>query len=491
MKWTIGKKLGAGFGACVVVLAVIVLYNFTQLQELRVLQDEGAGRAEDAMVITECAGMGYQLYQVVADAQINRELDVTKGLWEEIKTEAEMDLENVEGRVDTPEEKALIAEAKGVFEEIVALFEEEMWPRLEKTGDLQTEVEIRELDGQIDEKVGEFVEPMTKISESLNAEMVEADAEFDGIAQSVVTVSVTLGIIGALAAIIIAFFITRAIVNPVTAMKEASEALAVGNINQEIKHSSSDETGQLADSFRSMIDALKSKAQAAEDISRGDLGTDINVASEDDVLGISMVKMKDSLDELIVEGKALAQAAEDGDLKKRGETSKFEGAFREIIEGMNNTTENILKPVNEAVGCLKEMAKGDLRVEVTGNYKGDHAVMKNSMNQTLDSLNDLMGQVLVSVDQVSSGSQQVSDSSQSLSQGATEQASSLEETSASITQIAAQTKTNAESATQANTLASSAKDGATTGNNQMKKMVEAMGDINQSSTEISKIIKVI
>jgi methyl-accepting chemotaxis protein len=85
----------------------------------------------------------------------------------------------------------------------------------------------------------------------------------------------------------------------------------------------------------------------------------------------------------------------------------------------------------------------------------------------------------------------VSDSSQSLSQGATEQASSLEEVTSSITEIASQTKTNAESATQANGLASGARENADTGNSKMKNMIEAMGDINQSSNEISKIIKVI
>jgi len=78
-----------------------------------------------------------------------------------------------------------------------------------------------------------------------------------------------------------------------------------------------------------------------------------------------------------------------------------------------------------------------------------------------------------------------------LSQGATEQASSIEELSASIEQVSSQTKTNAENANKANNLAEQAKNYAITGNTQMQGMLKAMDDINESSSNINKIIKVI
>ena len=95
------------------------------------------------------------------------------------------------------------------------------------------------------------------------------------------------------------------------------------------------------------------------------------------------------------------------------------------------------------------------------------------------------------LDKVANGSRQVSDSSQALSQGATEQASSLEEITASMTEMAGQTKQNAENATQANQLATAARSGAEKGNQLMQDMVKAMGDIDESSRSINKIIKVI
>jgi methyl-accepting chemotaxis protein len=79
----------------------------------------------------------------------------------------------------------------------------------------------------------------------------------------------------------------------------------------------------------------------------------------------------------------------------------------------------------------------------------------------------------------------------SLSQGASEQASSIEELTASLDEISAQTKLNAQNASQANKLAGIAQGNAEQGNGQMQQMLRAMEEINQSSSSISKIIKVI
>ncbi|MCP4725519.1 MAG: HAMP domain-containing protein, partial [bacterium] len=300
-----------------------------------------------------------------------------------------------------------------------------------------------------------------------------------------------VGVVIALVICAFAFWLARSIATPISKITGIAQMFSKGDLSSEVDIEQKDEVGDLANAFREMSSALNAKAEAAGELAKGNVEVTVEAASDKDVLGQAMITMKDSVKSLIDEGTMLANAAETGELKKRGDLTKFEGGYKEIINGMNNTIDNILKPVNEAVGCLTEMAGGNLKVAVTGNYQGDHAVMKDAMNQTLNALNDILGNVLVAVDQVTSGSSQVSDSSQSLSQGATEQASSLEQVSASITEIASQTKTNAESATQANTLSSSARDNADTGNEKMKNMVEAMGDINTSSNEISKIIKVI
>ena len=395
------------------------------------------------------------------------------------------------------------------------------------------------------------------------------------------TTLILLIILAAIGSTIFGIFFGNSIAKPIQKITDIAQVIAEGDLNQEIDIHQSDEIGDLAESFRNMSEALKAKAIVAEQIADGNLNSEFKVISNNDLLGKAMIRMKESLqnmqtdlqrtieeqkagdmdarchpekfqgafsellsgvngaldsvispmlegisilkeyargdlqkemrklpgkqivlteglntvrnniNSLIEEGLKLAKSAEEGRLESRGDASKFEGGYREIIEGMNSTINNILEPVNEAVSCLEELSKGNLTTQVKGDYKGDHAIMKDALNNTLDSLNDILGQVGIAVGQVSSGAQQVSDSSSAVSQGASEQASSLEETSSSMAEIGSQTKQNAENASKANELAASAQEAAENGNKQMQHMLEAMDSISDSSGQISKIIKVI
>ena len=94
-------------------------------------------------------------------------------------------------------------------------------------------------------------------------------------------------------------------------------------------------------------------------------------------------------------------------------------------------------------------------------------------------------------EQVASASGQVSAASQSLAEGATEQAAGLQETSSSLEEMSSMTKQNADNAQQANTLAAQARNAANEGASSMQRMSGAINDIQKSSDETSKIIKVI
>lgn len=144
---------------------------------------------------------------------------------------------------------------------------------------------------------------------------------------------------------------------------------------------------------------------------------------------------------------------------------------------------------NEMVGSLKKLAAGDLTFEV--RPKDDNDAIGNALKKTNEDLNMLLGEVMVSSQQIASGSNQVSSASQALSQGATEQAASLEEISASMTELASQTKANAGNASQANQLAGQSRNDAENGNRLMSDLVKAMNEINQAGQNISNIIKVI
>jgi methyl-accepting chemotaxis protein len=151
----------------------------------------------------------------------------------------------------------------------------------------------------------------------------------------------------------------------------------------------------------------------------------------------------------------------------------------------------ISKPINQIVSGAGKIADGDLNVTIDVDTRDEVGILANVFSKMVGNLNDVMVNINSAAEQVASGAKQVSDSSMALSQGATEQASSIEELTASIEEISSQTRLNADYASQANNIAETAKSSAVKGNEQMKLMLKAMDDINDSSGKISKIIKVI
>jgi hemerythrin-like metal-binding protein len=143
----------------------------------------------------------------------------------------------------------------------------------------------------------------------------------------------------------------------------------------------------------------------------------------------------------------------------------------------------------EVVTALQLLSEGDLTLEATPRDERD-AIM-GALKKTVDDLNHLMAAINEAGEQIAGGSRQLSDSSHALSEGSTEQASALEQITASMTGIASQTRQNADNAGEANRLAGHSRNAAEEGNARMGEMVFAMGEINQSSQSIFKIIKVI
>ncbi len=173
------------------------------------------------------------------------------------------------------------------------------------------------------------------------------------------------------------------------------------------------------------------------------------------------------------------------------DTRQIGGLFDRIYSNFEESVSSMSVYVKEISGILTAMSNGDMDQEITGDYKGDFAAIKTSLNLIVQSFNHVLSDINAAAEQVASSSRLVSDSSVSLSQGATQQASSIEELTASIEEISAQTELNAGSANQANSIAESAQLNAMQGNNQMTEMLKAMDEINNASANISRIIKVI
>jgi methyl-accepting chemotaxis protein len=167
-----------------------------------------------------------------------------------------------------------------------------------------------------------------------------------------------------------------------------------------------------------------------------------------------------------------------GGMDRKDEIGAFTRSFKAVIN-----------KVRASLNIIETIGKGDLTVDVPTTSAQDQ--LGNGLKELVENFHHLVETIVTAIDQVASGAELVSNSSSALSMGTTQQASSVQELTASLEQISHQTHLNAENAEKANELAKNAKTNADRGNVQMKDMLKAMDEINISSGNINKIIKVI
>jgi methyl-accepting chemotaxis protein len=258
MKLTIAAKLTGGSIANIALILLLAGAALWTIDDMRDMQDDGAASYKNAVDATEAAALGAEMYQIIADAEINRALDETAKDWADKKTEAEQDLAKVGATANTEAEKAAMAEAKAAYDRLIATFENEMLPKLKATPDLTQE--MRDLDGKIDEEAAALAAAMQKFRDLQIAEANQSDVVFDARGADGALHSMILSGIAIVLAFAIAFLLARAIVRPVKAMTAAMGRLSSGDMTAEIPGTErKDEIGEMSQAVlvfkNSMVEA--------------------------------------------------------------------------------------------------------------------------------------------------------------------------------------------------------------------------------------------
>jgi methyl-accepting chemotaxis protein len=115
-------------------------------------------------------------------------------------------------------------------------------------------------------------------------------------------------------------------------------------------------------------------------LAKGRLDLDLNVAEGDEYTQVerenftqinqNLQLVKDALGALIEDANLLERAALEGKLDIRADLGRHEGDYRKIIEGVNNSLDAVIGPLDEAIGVLGKMAVNDYTLQMAGSYQG-------------------------------------------------------------------------------------------------------------------------
>lgn len=188
---------------------------------------------------------------------------------------------------------------------------------------------------------------------------------------------------------------------------------------------------------------------------------------------------------------ALIDGASKGELDTRIDHEKYQGFMKGLGEGINGLMDAVVDPLKGGMDVMQALSSGDLTRTMDGEYHGEFAVLKDSINGTVTNLIDVVGNIRQSSTSIASASGEISQGNINLSQRTEEQASSLEETASSMEELTGTVKQNADNARQANQLAAGACDQAEKGGAVVGNAITAMSEINSASKKIADIISVI
>jgi len=154
-------------------------------------------------------------------------------------------------------------------------------------------------------------------------------------------------------------------------------------------------------------------------------------------------------------------------------------------------TVSVTRPINQAVDLARNVAAGRLTAdfEVTGDNEVGH--MLRALKEMNDSLRRIVGEVRASVDTIGAATRDIAQGNADVSARLESQASSLEETASSMEELTSTVRQNADNARQANELVQTASEIAEHGGSVVSRVVQTMGEINDSSRRIVDIITVI
>ncbi|MGB7133284.1 MAG: methyl-accepting chemotaxis protein [Candidatus Sulfotelmatobacter sp.] len=219
----------------------------------------------------------------------------------------------------------------------------------------------------------------------------------------------------------------------------------------------------------------------------------------------------------------LTEASNAGQLSERGKHDQFQGAYAEIVRGVNSVLDAVITPLNFTAGQIDRISKGDIPSQITDTYHGDFNTIKSNLNSLIVAMNDITAaaeeiangnltvtlrerspqdklmQALSSMvggltrivsdvrsiaGEVAAASGSISTASVEVSKGASAQAASAEEASSSMEEMVSNIKQNADNAQQTDKIANKS---ATDAQESGKSVLEAVTAMREIASKISII----
>jgi methyl-accepting chemotaxis protein len=145
------------------------------------------------------------------------------------------------------------------------------------------------------------------------------------------------------------------------------------------------------------LSAVTAATDSAHRIATGNLTQPVIATRKDEIgkLETAVAEIQTNLKAMITDTERLERAAIEGKLATRADSAKHTGDFRKIVQGVNDTLDAVINPLNVAANYVDRIARGDIPPKITDSYNGDFNVLKNNLNTCIDAVNALVADAVM------------------------------------------------------------------------------------------------
>jgi len=234
---------------------------------------------------------------------------------------------------------------------------------------------------------------------------------------------------------------------------------------------------------RAIAKPLSAMTEAMNKLAGGDAAIDVPAIGRKDELGLMAGAVQTFKAAALAK---IAKDAKDAEDAKAWHKMDAERAAREAEEVRQDQI-----AINGLAEGLQRLANGDLLYRIETLFAPKTEQLRADFNSAVEKLQQTMVNIRTNTEAMRSGSGEISSAADDLSRRTEQQAASLEETAATLDEITATVKTTAEGATHAHDIVSSAKADADQSGEVVRQAIAAMSGIEKSSRQIGQIIGVI
>ena len=306
IKFTIGKKIGSGFGVLLLLTLIVFGLTYKTLYESRNINKQinevnnpSLAMLKDLNLLIEKSKMlilRWTSVELTDDPDKQRLRDLIGVEYPEQRTEI---LELAKSWTSDQE-----AEIKSVFTRIESLFilHQDVMDQLnsmESYDDPMVVFMIQPMveNGEVDEQTNRILGSLEILIEYHEENTHEVSNEMLGSFDDLEFVVRTLGIALLIGGILIAMFTVRSIVRPVQELKKLLTLLGKGIIPEKRINITEDEIGDMSLAMKDLVDGFKRTTNFAREVGSGNFESEYKPLSKDDTLGYALLTMREDLHE--------------------------------------------------------------------------------------------------------------------------------------------------------------------------------------------------